>query len=176
VSETARIAVVDDLGDLEWLARQAIEQMRSLRGGVLWSLTLGRQEPVRASLEAALVDPDRRVVVGLIDDTVVGYGAVAIQGLADGRPLGVIEELFVAEGARSVGVGEAMMDLLVEWCTARRCVGIDAVALPGDRETKNFFETFGLKARALVVHRALDGEPGPAADAPDPDESDPGLG
>ena len=34
-------------------------------------------------------------------------------------------------------------------------VGIDSLALPGDRETKNFFETFGLKARAIVVHRSL---------------------
>jgi GNAT superfamily N-acetyltransferase len=156
VTETARVADLGDLGDLEWLARQAIEQMRSLRGGVLWSLTLGRQEPLVASIEAAMVDPDQRVVVGLIDETVIGYGVVGIQGLADGRALGVVEELFVAEGARAIGVGEAMMDLLIEWCTERHCVGIDAVALPGDRATKNFFETFGLKARAIVVHRSLE--------------------
>ena len=48
------------------------------------------------------------------------------------------------------------MDLLLEWCRSRGCVGIDAVALPGDRHTKNFFETFGLTARAIVVHRNLD--------------------
>jgi hypothetical protein len=34
-------------------------------------------------------------------------------------------------------------------------VGIDAVALPGMRETKNFFEAAGLVARAIVVHKAL---------------------
>ena len=47
------------------------------------------------------------------------------------------------------------MDLLVERARAADAVGIDALALPGDRETKNFFETFGLKARAIVVHRSL---------------------
>jgi GNAT superfamily N-acetyltransferase len=57
--------------------------------------------------------------------------------------------------ARSVGVGEALMDLIVAWCEQRRCVGIDAHALPGNRATKNFFETFGFKARLLTVHRPL---------------------
>jgi hypothetical protein len=29
------------------------------------------------------------------------------------------------------------------------------MALPGNRATKNFFETFGRTARAIVVHRTL---------------------
>jgi hypothetical protein len=32
-------------------------------------------------------------------------------------------------------------------------VGIDAFALPGMRETKNFFEGSGFTARLLVMHR-----------------------
>ncbi len=135
--------------------------MRPLRGGMLWSLTLARQEPLIESLAASLVDPDQRIVVGCIDDVIIGYGDMRVQGLSDGQPLGVIDELYVEPEARAVGVGEAMMDLLLEWCNERGCIGIDAVALPGDRETKNFFETFGLTARAIVVHRRL----GPADDA-----------
>ncbi len=154
--ESARGATLDDLDDLEWLATEGDAHMRALRGGMLWSLTLGHRPPLRASLEAELADPDQHMVVGCIDDTVVGYGNVRVQALADGRPLAVITELFVTEEARAVGVGEGMMDLLLEWCRARGCVGIDAVALPGDRHTKNFFETFGLTARAIVVHRNLD--------------------
>ena len=30
-----------------------------------------------------------------------------------------------------------------------------AEVLPGMRDSKNFFETFGLVARAIVVHRSL---------------------
>jgi hypothetical protein len=48
-----------------------------------------------------------------------------------------------------------MLGVIVAWGTERGAVGIDAVVLPGARETKNFFESFGLKARALVVHRDL---------------------
>jgi hypothetical protein len=32
---------------------------------------------------------------------------------------------------------------------------VDALVLPGHREGKNFFERFGLTARAIVVHREL---------------------
>ena len=48
-----------------------------------------------------------------------------------------------------------MLEAIVAWGTDRGAVGVDAIVLPGARDTKNFFETFGLKARALVVHRAL---------------------
>ena len=55
----------------------------------------------------------------------------------------------------SVAVGEVVMDAAVAWARERGCFGIDSVALPGNRETKNFFERFGLTARAIVVHRVL---------------------
>ena len=39
----------------------------------------------------------------------------------------------------------------------RGALAIQSVALPGDRATKNFFETHGMVARAIIVHRWLDG-------------------
>ena len=39
-----------------------------------------------------------------------------------------------------------------------RLAGVDATALPGDRLTKNFFESNGFTARLLIMHRRLDGE------------------
>ena len=47
-----------------------------------------------------------------------------------------------------------MYDLLA-WATAQGCFGIDALALPGNRATKNFFERYGLTARAIIVHKRL---------------------
>ena len=52
--------------------------------------------------------------------------------------------------ARQIRSGPA-----IAWATERGCFGIESMALPGNRETKNFFERFGLVARAIVVHRAL---------------------
>jgi hypothetical protein len=47
------------------------------------------------------------------------------------------------------------MDDLVAWCTAEGCIGMDAMALPGDRDTKNFFERSGFTARKLVMYHSL---------------------
>ena len=58
-------------------------------------------------------------------------------------------------GRASVGVGEAVMDAVMTWSESKGCRGIDGFALPGDRETQNFFERFGLTARAILVHRSL---------------------
>ena len=52
-------------------------------------------------------------------------------------------------------VGAGKLDEVLAWCTERGCRGVDALALPGNRETKNFFETAGLVARAIVVHKRL---------------------
>ena len=64
----------------------------------------------------------------------------------------MIGELFVEREARAVGVGESIVELLVAFCTDAGCIGIDAAALPGARQAKNFFERSGFTARALVMH------------------------
>ena len=106
--------------------------------------------------------------LGCIDGVPVGYALARIVPLPSGERLGVVEELYVDAEARDVGVGEALMDDVVAFCRAAGCVGVDAVALPGDRATKNFFETFGLVARAIVVHRSL-GDAPVAPEDPRPD-------
>ncbi len=106
-------------------------------------------------LEATLGADDELLLVGTIDDTVVGYGTARVEILRDGAALGVVDDVYVEPPARGVGVGEAVMTALVDWCSARGCIGVDSIVLPGDRASKNFFESFGLVARAIVVHRSL---------------------
>ena len=153
--EAARPARATDLPELEALASAAIEELSPLRGGALWRAQSARPAPVGESLAADLEDPGVHVVVGTVDDTVVGYGVSRLEHLRDGSTLAVVTDLFVRSGARGVGVGERMMETLVSAAQDAGAIGIDSLALPGDRETKNFFETFGLKARAIVVHRSF---------------------
>jgi len=157
VTEGARTATAEDLDVISALLGEAVGEQVDARGGALWSRRETRSRPYRMSIEQAFRDPDQELWVGTIDDVVVGYAVCRLEVLRTGELLGVVTDLFVLEGARSVGVGEALMDLVVPWCEERECVGIDAHALPGNRATKNFFETFGFKARLLTVHRPLTG-------------------
>jgi ribosomal protein S18 acetylase RimI-like enzyme len=153
--EAARAATTADLPALVTLARQMRTELAPQRGGALWIRREARPEPLDAAFATLLASDDACVVVGTIDGTVVGFGAVEAETLRDGTRLGVITDLFVEAGARAVGVGEAIAELLVEFCRRAGCAGIDAVALPGAREAKNFFERSGFTARALTMHRPL---------------------
>jgi GNAT superfamily N-acetyltransferase len=155
--ESVRRATADDLGDLIDLAQAAVTEKLEQKGGRMWARREARREP-EASLAEALHASDREVVVGQLDGTTVGYGVAHIEKLADGGQLGVIDDLYVDPGCRAVGIGEVVMEHLLAWCRAQGCFGVDSLALPGDRATKNFFESFGLVARAIVVHRRLEGD------------------
>jgi GNAT superfamily N-acetyltransferase len=153
--EPARAASPSDLPVLVDLARALRDEMREQRGGVLWATREARPEPHAETLESLFGRDDASVVVGTIDGSIVGFATVVIETLRDGTRLGVIGDLFVEREARAVGVGESIADLIIELCTAAGCIGIDAYALPGARETKNFFERSGFTARALVMHHKL---------------------
>lgn len=153
--EGVRPATEDDLPRLAELARAGIAELTPMKGGVVWAAREARAEPVEESLKVSLADDATHLVVGTIDDVPVGYASVRLETLNDGSCLGVVDDIFVEEGAREVGVGEAMMGELIAWCEAHGCFGMDAMALPGHRSTKNFFEESGFTARNLVMHHRL---------------------
>jgi GNAT superfamily N-acetyltransferase len=153
--EAARTATEADMAQVAALAGAATAEKLGQKGGALWARREGRPAPQEATLRSALGRPDQEVAVGTLDGVVVGYGVVRTETLVDGGLLGVIEDIYVDPGARAVGVGETLMNHLIDWCRAQGCFGVDSLALPGDRDTKNFFESFGLVARAIVVHRPL---------------------
>ena len=152
MEEGCRPASTTDLPRIAELNRAVIEELSPMRGGAVWKAREARPEPLEDELAALLDNPDARVLVATIDDTIVGYAVVHLEYLADGSILGVIDDIFVEEGARQVGLGELMIDDLMTWCEERKCVGMDAMALPGHRATKNFFEESGFTARQLVMH------------------------
>ncbi len=150
--DAARRATVEDLDTIIDLAAELRAELEPMRGGGLWSITAAYPEPLHATFHALLERDDACVVVGTIDDSIVGFGACAVAVLRDGTRLGQIVELFVTEEARGVSVGEGILNELVEFCRAYGCAGVDAFALPGHRAAKNFFETAHFTARALVMH------------------------
>ncbi|MGI8983053.1 MAG: GNAT family N-acetyltransferase [Acidimicrobiales bacterium] len=160
MEEACRPAAPADLPRLAELNRAVIEELAPTRGGAVWKAREARQEPIEGRLGDLLDDSESRVLVATIDGTVVGYAVAHVEQLADGSVLGVIDDIFVEEGARQVGLGELMINDLLSWCAARKCVGMDAMALPGHRATKNFFEESGFTARQLVMHHRFEDEAG----------------
>jgi ribosomal protein S18 acetylase RimI-like enzyme len=155
MEESSRPAAVADLPRIVELAGVMRAELTAMRGGALWAERDAWPEPLADAYRALLDRDDACVVVGAIDAFVVGFGAAVVDRLRSGRVLGVITDLFVEEEARSVGIGDAMVNDLVAFCVARDCVGVDARALPGHRAAKNFFEAHGFTARALVMHHSL---------------------
>src|SRR5688500_19647566 len=151
--EEARPATVDDLDRLAGLAEEARRELLPLRGGDVFLEREARHGPsLRDAFAAELEDASTAVGCGTLDGVVIGYCVTTVEDLDDGRKLGRITDLFVEVEARQVSVGERLMAEALAWCSTRGCFGIDAYALPGARETKNFFETAGFTARLLVVH------------------------
>lgn len=139
-----RLADPVDRNAVAHLRSRALNELAALRGGTLY--------------EAPVIGGDR-LWLGLIDDEIVGYLAARVEG-----HLGKVDGIYVEPECRGVGVGEAMMAAALAWFRDQDCIGVDAVALPGARSTKNFFEETGFTARLLTMHRPF-GAPGGAAGA-----------
>jgi GNAT superfamily N-acetyltransferase len=151
VSEEARRATAEDLPAIVDLYRAATAELRQEKGGEMWAATTGRDgEP-----DLRVDDDDLLVLAGTFAGTLVGYARAERYELPDGSALAVLTDVYVEPAAREVGIGEALLDAAIAWARERGCRGVDSIALPGMRDTKNFFEAAGLVARAIVVHRPL---------------------
>jgi len=154
--ESTRPARREDQERCAELCQQAFAHLGEARGGPLY---LRREAGLLAKallrpggLDRLLADRRRRVLVGTVDDSVVGLAIGHIDAVGEAT-VGVVDGCYVEPGARGVGVGRALLDAVVAWLTAAGCRGIDASALPGDRETKNLLEASGFKARLITLHR-----------------------
>lgn len=153
---TARPVRPEEASVVAGLAREARREALDYRGGERWMATEAAPEPLEEHVADLIDDPEAAVMAGVWEGAVVGYGWARCLVRLDGSPIARIEELFVTPDARSVGVGESLLNALLRWARDRELVAIDAFVLPGHREAKNFFETFKMTAHALVVHTRLD--------------------
>lgn len=149
--EAVRTFEPGDLQDCVELTARACREAETVRGGGVLVATAA--DP--AELVRTWVQDDERpstVLVGLFNDSVVGLAAGTVSLSAhEGR----VELCYVEESARAVGVGRALIDQLLAWFKSQRCGAVDALALPGDRETKRLLEAAGFKTRLLVLRAEL---------------------
>lgn len=151
----ARPFDTSDLGGVLDLLEQAHLHQLGQRDGEMWATVNAvpvTEQRVRDRAAHGLV------MVGTVLGVPVGV-VVARHNEVSGKRLALIEELYTAPEARRVGIGRRLIEAVEAWARETGCIGIESLALPGDRDTKNFFEAAGLIARAIVVHRSF--EPAP---------------
>lgn len=144
-----RRAIHADCDALRLLEVEMREQLTKFRGG----------ERLAAELSfvgndwAARIDSDNWMVfVAGFDEVQLGYLCL---DLATAKEVPLIASVYVTAEVRQLGLGDALVSAAIEACSDLGAVAVDALALPGDRQTKNLFERSGLTARLLIASKRL---------------------
>lgn len=122
-----------------------------------------RRHDEAVEIEAARYRGERWIAPATAPDIdsisfVAGVGSTVFGSLlattTDGK-VWWIQRVHVEEDAREVGLGDAMMRVLVSTVSERGGTRISSSAQPGDRSLKNLFERHGLVARTILVGKEL---------------------
>jgi GNAT superfamily N-acetyltransferase len=151
--ELARLARAEDRQACTRLLSQALVAAESMRGG---AALVGDATTVTLLDRWTQPGDGTQLLVGEYEGAVVGLLAVTTAPGPRGVTTGRIGCCYVETAARGVGVGSALMDAAVAWCAEKGCDTVDALALPGDRTTKQRLEGSGFTARLLTLSRRLD--------------------
>ncbi len=145
-----RSADQGDADALRLLESEARAKLSQFRGGE----RLGNELPVVDDRWVERIDSDDwLVLVAGFDEVPLGY---LCANMATTNSVPLIERVYVTVDVRQLGLGDGLVNAAIEACRQIGATAIDALALPGDRETKNLFERSGLTARLLIVSKSLD--------------------
>lgn len=163
--EAVRVAAPGDAARLVELTGELLGAVTSQRGGsflvepdlagIGGDVTGYDAGALDRRLRARMGDPNTVVLVGTVDEVVVGFALGRLDDRGGHGRQGLLDACYVEPMARGVGVGRLLLDTVVAWLEGQGCLGVDGTALPGDRQAKNFFEAAGFKARMLTMHRPL---------------------
>lgn len=154
---TAHRATETDLQAALNLVADSSAALSTERGGPLFVSREGVPEPAAEHLRRWLSDPKRCIAIGLADGVPLGLAVARLESLQDGDVLARLEFLWVDAGVREIGLGAELMEHVVDWANDNEASHLDAYALPGNRQAKNFLETSGFSARLIVMTRRLTG-------------------
>ncbi|MBU6202314.1 MAG: GNAT family N-acetyltransferase [Acidobacteria bacterium] len=113
------------------------------------ALLASRPATYRGSGDLAVLvgDADGRWLVAQVAGETVGAARLVL----DRPPRPTVLCVVVHPDARELGIGASLVDEIRRIARSGGHDRIDALALPGDRETKNLFERAGLTARLIVA-------------------------
>jgi GNAT superfamily N-acetyltransferase len=151
-----RVAVANDRAEVLRLFEAAGLELTGRKGAWLQERI---DAPWRSTADAAdaVLDEPWTTMLGMIDGCAVGVAVGRTRQMHRDGAVGVIEALYVEPEGRSVGVGDALVLDMMSHFKLAGCIGVDAWALPGERETKNFYEAHAFSARIITVHHSFIG-------------------
>jgi ribosomal protein S18 acetylase RimI-like enzyme len=125
-------------------------------------IALGQRRPLRWSadptttIEQALRNPSRHHITVVVDerDEVIGTCHTSLMGEEHPCPAH-IHDLIIDEPYRGQGLGRALLDEAVRWCTD---VGVDEVCLgvaPLSTRSRRFYELNGFEETSILLVRTV---------------------
>ncbi len=136
---------------VSFLVAAALEGVTSHRGGNEYLERFTENlDALRAEVSLAVEGRGRELLVGLLDGHLFGFCLIEHAG-----EVLTVEALYVDPEAREVGLGTSLMEAAEQKAKELGCVRIESLVLPGDRRSKQRAESTGLKARLLILSKAL---------------------
>ncbi|MDP9444368.1 MAG: GNAT family N-acetyltransferase [Actinomycetota bacterium] len=115
-------------------------------------------EAARAIARGAL-DPDQRLVVGIVDDVVAGVACVrrsVLSPIHDDAAV-LVEHLYVHSQRRRQGVGRALLAAAAAWADEKQSAHLMASVPAASRDANRFLARLGLAQMATVRAAPVDG-------------------
>ena len=109
-------------------------------------------QAARASLARISADPDQRLLVALVEGTVVGAVHLVRATVSPVHCESAVHvtHLHVLESHRRRGVGRALMEAVVGWAEEKDTVHVIAAASAGSRDANRFMARLGLGQVAVL--------------------------
>ncbi len=111
----------------------------------------------RRGLELLLASSSAAAFVAEEGGEIVGMVTVQLTAsTAEGGPSGLLEDLFVAEGARRRGVASALAAAAESWCADAGATRVQLLADRGNERALRFYEAAGyLGTRMIAIRKPI---------------------
>lgn len=110
----------------------------------------------RRGLSLLLDREDALLLAAEADREVVGMCSVqTLISTAEGGPVGLVEDLVVAEARRGRGIGRMLLSEAENWAASRGLSRLQLLTDSGNRPTLDFYDRLGWSGTHLVVRRKM---------------------
>lgn len=98
------------------------------------------------------------VFVSIVDGKIIGYLIGSISDVKSYRKkikLGELDNMFVMETHRNLGIGSKLVENFIEWCKTNKVERIRTIASSGNKDAIKFYEQHGLKKYSIILEADL---------------------